>query len=195
MGIVGGLFPSPLHLIALAQVALNRWARAIFVLLAPPLAVDAVLFCLTFFFYQFIPHNIAHYVAYGGGTVLLGFGIYALAEKRYKSEAELAASSTMTYASVTVATLAEVAAPGTWVYWLTLAGPIIAEGRVKGYWRIVPFFAGGMLSYYGAALFSVWVMAWGAGLHEQFKRRLFLIANLLLVALGIYYLVHAYRGG
>ena len=36
MGIVGGLFPSPLHLIALAQVALGRWTRGILILVGPP---------------------------------------------------------------------------------------------------------------------------------------------------------------
>ena len=35
MGIVGGMFPNPLHMIALTQVALGRWGRAIFVLTGP----------------------------------------------------------------------------------------------------------------------------------------------------------------
>ncbi len=193
-GIVGGLFPSPLHLIALSQVALNRWARAIAILLGPPLVVDGGLLLVTFFFYQVVPHSIAHYVAYVGGVALIGFAGYALYETRGKSRDQMAQSSKLTYASVSVATLAELTAPGTWIYWLTIAGPIIAEGRAKGYWHVVPFFAGGLLGYYGAAIVSVWLMAWGAGLHPKINQRLFLIANLLLLLIGISYLVRAYLG-
>jgi hypothetical protein len=37
-----------------------------------------------------------------------------------------------------------------------IAGPVIAEGRLKGYWHVVPFFVGGLIGYYGAAdLFHV----------------------------------------
>jgi hypothetical protein len=192
MGIVGGLLPSPLHVIALAQVALNRWMRALGILLGPPLVVDGALLVVTFFFYRYVPHSIAHDVAYIGGLVLIGFASYALAEMRRRSQAEMADSAALTYASVSVATLAELTAPGTWIYWLTVAGPVLAEGRVKGYGHIVPFFAGGLVGYYGAAILSVWLMAWGASLHKQFKRRLFLIANLLLLIMGISYLLRAY---
>jgi threonine/homoserine/homoserine lactone efflux protein len=195
MGVVGGLIPSPLHLIALTQVALNRWWRAILVLLGPPLVIDGALLLMTFFFYQYVPQNIAHYVAYMGGAVLVAFGGYSLVEMRRKSQEEMARSATMSYASVTVAALAELGAPGTWIYWLTIAGPIIAEGRQKGYWHVVPFFVGGLVGFYGAAIFSTWLMAWGAGLHKQFKKHLFLVANLLLMVLGISYLLRASLGG
>ena len=194
MGIVGGLVPSPLHLIALTQVALNRWSRAIFVMLGPPLTVDGGLLVLTFFFYRFVPHNIAHDVAYVGGVVLTGFAAYALAQMRRKTHEQMASSAALTSASVAVATLAELAAPGTWIYWLTVAGPVLAEGRQNGYWHVVPFFAGGLLGYYGAAIFSVWLIAWGASLHKSLQRYLLLAANLLLLVLGISYLFRAYIG-
>jgi hypothetical protein len=93
-----------------------------------------------------------------------------------------------------VATFAEVAAPGTWIYWLTVAGPVLAEGRVHGYWHVVPFFAGGMLGFYGAAVVSTCLMAWGAGLHKAFKKHLIMIANVLLLLIGISYIARAYLG-
>jgi hypothetical protein len=194
MGIVGGLMPSPLHLISLTQVALNRWARAIFVLIVPPLAVDGVLLIVTLFFYRYVPRTIAHRVAYAGGLIVVVLAIYTLLEMRSSTRNELAESRTLTYASVSVAALAELAAPGTWIYWLTIAGPIIAEGRQKGYLHIVPFFAGGLVGYYGAAVLSVGLIAWGASLHKTFKRHLMLAANLLLFVMGISYLVRAYLG-
>ena len=194
-GIVGGLIPSPLHLIALSQVALNRWVRAICILIGPPLVVDGALLLLTFFSYQYVPRTITHYAAYLGGVVLLAFGGFSLAEMRRKSQEEMARSSALTYASLTVATLAGLTAPGTWIYWLTLAGPIITEGRQKGYGRVVAFFVGSAVGFYGAALLSVWLLAWGASLHKQFKQHLFLAANLLLLILGISYLVRAHFGG
>jgi threonine/homoserine/homoserine lactone efflux protein len=194
MGVVGGLIPSPLHLIALTQVALNRWLRAILVLLGPPLVIDGALLLMTFFFYQYVPQNIAQHVAYLGGVVLVAFGGYSLAEMRRKSQDEMARSAVMSYASVSVAALAELGAPGTWIYWLTIAGPIIAEGRQQGYWHVIPFFVGSLVGYYGAAIFSTWLIAWGASLHRQFKRHLFLVANLLLIVLGISYLLRAYFG-
>jgi threonine/homoserine/homoserine lactone efflux protein len=193
-GMVGGLMPSPLHFIALSQLALERWLRALFILVGLPLVVDGILLLVTFFFYQYIPTSIAHYVAYLGGAVLISFGIFALIESRKKSHKEMAQSSTLTYASVSVAILAELSSPGTWIFWLTVAGPLIGEGRVKGYWRVVPFFAGSLLGYYGAAIFSVWLMAWGASLYKKFNHRLFLVANLLLLVLGISYLARAYFG-
>ncbi len=191
-GIVGGLIPSPLHLIALSQIALNRWLRAMLILVGLPLLSDGALLVVTFFSYQYIPPRIAHDVAYVGGFVLISFAIYALVEARKKSREEMAGSSKLTYASASVALLAELTAPGTWIYWLAVAGPIIGEGRMKGYWHIVPFFAGGLIGYYSAAIFSVWLMAWGASLHQKFNQRLFLIANLVLLVLGISYLLRAY---
>ncbi len=187
--------PSSLHLIALAQVALNRWARAVMILVGLPLIIDGALLLITFFFYRHVPHYVAHYIAYVGGGVLVAFAVYSLVEIRRKTQEERARSAALTYASVSVAALAEVTAPGTWIYWLTIAGPILTEGRQKGYWHVVPFFAGGLVGYYGAAIFSVWLMAWGAGLHKQFKQHLFLTANLLLLVLGISYLLRAYSGG
>jgi hypothetical protein len=194
MGIVGGMVPSPLHFIALTQVALNRWLRAVLILVGPPVVVDGVLLVVTFFFYHYIPQSIAHYVAYLGGAVLIGFATYSLIEMRRKTQTEMANSATLTYASVTTATLAELTAPGTWIYWLTVAGPILAEGRLRGYWHVVPFFGGSLLGYYGAAVVSLRVLAWGASLHKRFNDRLFLVANVLLLILGVSYLVRAYFG-
>src|SRR5207247_220041 len=131
MGIVGGVMPSPLHMIALAQVALKRWAVALFVLVGAPLIVDGALLLVTFFFYERVPQRIAHDVAYAGGLDLIGFSTYSLHQSRQKSQQEMAQSSALTSTSVSVAILAELAAPGTWVYWLTLAGPIIAEGKKR----------------------------------------------------------------
>ena len=162
MGIVGGLIPSPLHMIALAQVGLNRWLRAFMILVGAPLVIDGALLVVTFFFYHYVPQTIAHVVAYVGGVVLVAFAGYALVEMRRKSQEEMARSSTLTYASVSVATLAELTAPGTWIYWLTIAGPVIAEGRERGYWHVIPFFVGGLVGYYGAAVLSVTLMAWSA---------------------------------
>ena len=113
---------------------------------------------------------------------------------RGKTQHEMADSATLTYASVSVALLAEVASPGTWVYWLTIAGPIIAEGRQSGYGHVVLFIVGGVVGFYGAALFALCLLAWGAGLHKRFKQHLFLAANLLLLLMGISYLVRAYLG-
>ena len=194
MGIVGGLIPSSMHLIALSQVALNRWMRAILILTAPLILVDGAFLIVTFLFYQYVPPSIAHYTAYVGGGVLVAFGGYSLWENRHKTQEEMARSANLTYAGVAAAILAEVGAPGTWIYWLTIAGPILAEGRLKGYWHIAPFFVGGAGGYYGASIFSVWLMAWGASLHKGLKHNLFLIANLLLLALGISYLLRAYFG-
>ena|SRR5208337_258942 len=194
MGIVGGMIPSPLHFIALTQVALKRWLRAILILVGPPVVVDGAMLVVTFFFYHYIPQSIAHYVAYLGGVVLIGFASYSLNAMRGKTQGEMANSATLTYASVTTATLTELTAPGTWIYWMTIAGPILAEGRLRGYWHVVPFFLGGLLGYYGAAIVSLRVLAWGASLHKRFNDRLFLAANVLLFILGVSYLVRAYFG-
>ncbi|HTV55905.1 MAG TPA: LysE family transporter [Terriglobia bacterium] len=192
MGVVGGLVPSPLHLIALTQVAVNRWRRAVTVLVGPPLLIDGILLVITLFFFRYVPHNIAHDVAYAGGTILIAFGGYALKEMRAKSREELEKSERLTYASVVAASLAELTAPGTWIYWLTIAGPILARGRQTGYWHVVPFFAGGLFGYYGAAIASTALLAWGASLHKHFKRKLNLVANVLLLILGASYLLNAY---
>ena len=106
----------------------------------------------------------------------------------------MANSAVYTFTGVSVAMLAEVAAPGTWIYWGTIAGPILAEGRVRDYGHVVPFFAGGLVGYYGAAVFSTCGLAWGAGLHKAFKQHLFLTANVLLLLIGFSYLVRAYLG-
>lgn len=195
MGAVGGLIPSPLHLIALTQVSLGRWTRASVLLVGLPMAVDGLFLVITFFFYRFIPSNIAHYTAYAGGIALVAFGGISLWKAPPKKPGGETHSWTMTRTSVSLATLVEATAPGTWVYWLTIAGPIIAEGRTGGYWRVLPFFAGSVLGYYGAAFVSVWLMNWGAGLHKEFNRQLFRVANILLVVFGVWYFARAYLGG
>lgn len=193
IGVVGGLIPSPLHLIALTQVTLGRWVRATLVLVGPPMFVDGVFLFITFFFYQHIPLTIAHYTAYAGGLVLAAFGgisLWKAPRKNGKGH-----SWALTSGSVSVATLVEVTAPGTWVYWLVIAGPIIAEGRVEGYWHVALFLAGSLAGYYGASFVSVWLMAWGAGLHKEFNRYFFRIANFLLLAVGVLYFWQAYFRG
>jgi len=194
MGIVGGLIPSPLHLIALAQVGLGRWPRAIAILILPPLLIDGLLLVATLLFYRYIPRGIAHDVAYVGGATLIVLASYALIAMRRQTREQMAESPSLTYASVSAASLAELTAPGTWIYWMTVAGPILAEGKAVGYAHVAPFFAGGLVGYYGAALLSVRILAWGAGLHRQFRRHLFLVANLLLLVLGVSYLVRAFWG-
>ena len=192
MGLVGGLIPSALHLIALGQVALDRWWRALLVLIGAPLVIDGALLVFTFFFYKLIPSTIATVAAYAGGVILMAYGGYSLFEHRRQGEEKVARSAGMTYASVSVALLAQLTAPGTWIYWLTLAGPILAEGRLKGYWIALPFFAGSLIGFYGAAIFSVWLMAWGASRYRRLRKHLFLVANVLLILLGISYLLRAY---
>ena len=192
MGVVGGLLPNPLQMIALTQVALGRWSRAFFVLLVPPLIVDAAFLLVTLLFFRVIPVGIVHYVAYAGGVILVGFAGRALWELRVTPASDLAASSAYTVGGVAVAALAEVAAPGTWIYWLTVAGPILGEGRIHGYSHVVPFFGGGLAGYYGAAIISTALISWGAGLHRSFKKNLVLTANIILLLIGISYFVRAY---
>lgn len=195
MGVAGGLLPTPLHLIALTQMMLRRWVRTAWVLVAPPTVIDAVFLLITYFFYQLIPARIGHDMAYAGGTALIAFGAYLMWEGPGKGAEKKEHSWKLTYGSLTLATVVEAGAPGTWVYWLTVAGPIIAEGRIHGYWRIVPFFAGSLVGYYGASFLSVWLLAWGAGAHRRFRRMLFIAANSLLIILGALYIVRAYFVG
>ena len=192
MGVVGGLLPTPLHLIGLTQVTLRRRLRAAWVIVGPPTAIDIVFFLAAYFFYQVIPPAIAHYTAYVGGAALIGFGAYLLFKNPQKGVEKKDYSWNLTYGSLALATLVEASAPGTWVYWLAIAGPIIAEGRVEGYWYILPFFVGSLLGYYGASFLSVWLMAWGAGAHRRFRRLLFFAANGLLILMGVLFVVREY---
>ena len=195
MGVVGGLLPTPLHLIALTQMTLKRGWRAAWVIVGPPTAIDIVFFLVAFFFYQFIPPSVAHYTAYGGGAALAGFGAYLLLARPSKNAEKKEYSWKLSYGNLTLATLVEASAPGTWVYWLAIAGPIIAQGRVEGYWSILPFFVGSLIGYYGASFSSVWLMAWGAGSHKRFRKVLFFAANGLLIVLGALFIVRAYFVG
>lgn len=195
MGIVGGLVPTPLHLIALTQMTVKNWVRAAWVLVAPPTLVDAVFFVITYFFYELIPPRVAHYTAYAGGAALAGFGAYLLWQNPRSRSEKKEYSWKLSYGSLTLATVVEASAPGTWIYWLAVAGPIISEGRVEGYWSILPFFVGSLIGYYGASFLSVWLMAWGAGAHRRFRRLLFLAANILLIVLGALFITRAYFVG
>ena len=84
--------------------------------------------------------------------------------------------------------------PGTWVYWLTVAGPILAEGRQHGYWPRGSVFPGWPRRLLWRGVVLCGLLAWGAGLHKRFKQHLFLAANILLLLMGISYLVRAYFG-
>ena len=93
MGVVGGMLPNPLQMIALTQVALGRWGRAMFVLLVPPLVVDAAFLFVTLLFFRTIPLGIVHYVAYVGGLMLIVFAGHALWQLRRKTQEEMAKSA------------------------------------------------------------------------------------------------------
>ncbi|HKT10585.1 MAG TPA: hypothetical protein VJW77_02040 [Terriglobia bacterium] len=173
-------------------MTLKRWVRAAWVLVAPPAGIDAVFFLIAFFFYQLIPPGVAHYTSYGGGVALAAFGAYLLWGNPRKSPEKCVRSWKLSPGSLTLATLVEASAPGTWVYWLAIAGPVIAEGRVHGYGRILPFFVGSLVGYYGASFLSVWLMAWGAGAHKRFRTFLFFAANTLLIVMGILFIVREY---
>ncbi len=67
-----------------------------------------------------------------------------------------------------------------------------ASNCLLGYRHVVLFFLGSIVGFYGAAIFAVWLMAWGASFHRYFKHHLFLAANALLVVLGLWYLVRAH---
>ncbi len=192
MGSVGGAVPSALHMIALGQVALKRWIVALGVLVGAPLIVDGALLIVTLFFYHYVPGHIAHYIAYVGGVVLLLFATYSLFEAKRDGGQKVAQSTSLSIAGVSVAVLAELAAPGTWIFWLTVAGPILKEGKLHGYWHVVPFFVGSLAGYYGAAILTLWLMAWGAGLYQKLKQRLFLVSNILLLVLAVSYILRAY---
>ena len=106
MGVVGGMLPNPLQMIALTQVAIGRWGRAIFVLIVPPLVADAGFLFMTLFFFRFIPLGIVHYVGYVGGVVLLAFASYSLFELHRKTQEEMANSAAFTFAGATTASIA-----------------------------------------------------------------------------------------
>jgi hypothetical protein len=192
MGVVGGLIPTPLHLIALTQMTLKHWGRAAWVLVGPTTLIDVGFFLITFFFFQIIPRGIAHYTGYAGGAALAGFGAYLLWAGGGTDAERKGYSWRLSYRSLTLATLVEASYPGTWVYWLAVAGPIIAEGRVDSYGHILPFFVGSLVGYYGASFFSVWLMAWGAGVHRRFGKLLFLAANSLLIIVGLLFIAREY---
>ncbi len=194
MGVVGGLLPNPLEMIALTQVAVGRWPRAVFVLIVPPLTLDAVFLLVTLMFFHYISFAIAHYVAYAGGGILILFASHSLWTLRRNTPEQVTRSNRYTFTGVLVALMAEAAAPGTWIYWLTIAGPILAEARIHGYGHVISFFAGGLLGYYGAAVVSTYLLAWGASLHRSFQKHLILAANALLLLMGISYLMRAYLG-
>ena len=84
MGFVGGLLPTPLHLIAVTQMTLKNWVRAVWVLTAPVTLVDAVFFLIAYFFYQLIPPHIAHYISYAGFCVNESRCAYLLRENTRK---------------------------------------------------------------------------------------------------------------
>lgn len=192
MGVVGGILPNPLQVIALTQAALGRWGRAIFVLTVPSLVVDNAFLFMTLLFFRLIPLGVVRYIACAGGLLVTGFAVHGLWDLRRKRQEKSANPAGYTLASVSVATLAEATAPGTWIYWLTIAGPILVEGRSHGYGHVVPFFVGGLLGYYGGAVGSTCFLAWVAGLREAFRRYLLLAANVILLLIGISYLVRAY---
>src|SRR5437762_13271209 len=95
MGVVGGLLPSPLHFLALAQVGLGRWRRADFVSCGPPIVVAGALLVATFFFYASIlrklahePERFAHGASYLRGAVTILFAVYALVDSKLTNREE-----------------------------------------------------------------------------------------------------------
>jgi len=104
------------------------------------LVVDGILLIVTFFFYRYIRERGSLH-SLRRGVVLLVYAGYSL----WRTDVRPRGNSQFVESHLCQRVRRDACrggVPGTWIFWLTIVGPIFAEGRLKGYWHIVPFFAG-----------------------------------------------------
>lgn len=177
--------PGPFQAYLLSQTLRNGWRRTVWAALAPLLSDGPIVLLMVLLLTQ-TPDWFLTLLRLGGGVFLLylAWGAWRASQTTVVDQPSL----TVPEQGIFKAALINALSPGPYIFWATVAGPILLEG-----WRRSPAFGiTFILGFYGTLIGGfvgfVTLFAIAGRLDRRFSRALGLTSVALLAGFGIYQL-------
>jgi len=191
-GFAAAAQPGPLQTYIISQAIARGWRRALPTALAP-LISDGPIIAICLFILSQIPIWFERFLHLAGGLFILflAYGAY----KSWKSyDTNMPPEESGTTQSVFKAALTNLLAPGAYLFWSFVTGPVLLQG-----WRQTPIYVFGFLaSFYGAMILSlcaiILVFSMARHLGSKFNHTLLGISVIALFGFGLYQLWLGIKG-
>jgi len=185
-GFAAAAQPGPLQTFIISQSLTRGWRRSLPTAFAP-LVSDGPIITLCLLVLRQVPDSFKQVLYIVGGlfVLYLAYGAY----RSWKNfDLNLATSELGAPQSVLKAALVNLLAPGAYIFWSFVTGPILVSG-----WRETPIFGiAFMLGFYITFIFCLMLIIFIFGtmqaLGQKFRRTLVGISALALLGFGLYQL-------
>ena len=185
-GFAAAVQPGPLQTYLISQALLKGWRKALPAALAPLLSDGPIIIFCLLVLHQ-VPAGLQRFLYIAGGlfVIYLAYGAY----KTWRNfDPHLTARETRSGQSLLKAALTNLLAPGAYLFWTLVTGPILIRG-----WRENPLLgASFLLGFYMAMIVSLSVVIIVSGTARQFgpkvNRALLGISAIALLGFGLYQL-------
>lgn len=184
LGFSAAVSPGPFQAYLLAQATAHGWRRTLSAAFAPLLSDGPIILIVLFILAQ-VPDSLLRALNIAGGLFL-----FYLAYGAFRTFLTYTGAGTdpSTSGSILRATMVNALAPGPWLFWSILAGPILVEAWEQSPAWGVAFLFGFYLLLVGGNIVFITLFAATRRLGPQVTRLLNGIAALGLLALGLYQL-------
>lgn len=184
LGVSATASPGPFQAFIIGKSVRNGWRRTLPAILAP-LISDGPIIALMVFLLTRMPAGILRAIQIAGGAYVLYLAWRSFQAWRDYRPADIPEGTAQTLRQAVITNLL---APGPYVFWSLLAGPVLVRGWSESPVRGIAFLAG----FYGAMLsaLALLVVLFSAarGLGPRVNRALIGLSALALAAFGVYQL-------
>lgn len=185
-GFAAAVQPGPLQTYLISQALLKGWQRSLLSALAP-LVSDGPIIALCLLVLSQVPVQLQRFLYIAGGlfVLYLAYGTY----KSWKNfDAELAPTEVSSRGSLLKAALTNILAPGAYIFWTLVTGPILIRG-----WRETPLHGISLLlGFYVTMILSLAgiILLFSSARHlgPKVSRILLGISTIALLCFGLYQL-------
>jgi len=185
-GFAAAAQPGPLQTYLISQSLTKGWRRALPAAFAP-LISDGPIIVLCLLVLRQVPDSFKHVLYIVGGlfVLYLSYGAY----KAWKNfDSNLPSTESGTQQSVLKAALVNILAPGAYIFWSLVTGPILITG-----WRATPIFGivfmlGFYITFVLCLMLVIFIFGTMQAFGQKFRRTLVGISVAALFCFGLYQL-------
>lgn len=185
-GFAAAAQPGPLQTYLISQSLTKGWRRALPAAFAP-LISDGPIIVLCLLVLRQVPDSFKHILYIVGGlfVLYLSYGAY----KAWKNfDSNLPSTESGTQQSVLKAALVNILAPGAYIFWSLVTGPILITG-----WRVTPIFGivfmlGFYITFVLCLMLVIFIFGTMQAFGQKFRRALVGISVAALFCFGLYQL-------
>ena len=179
--------PGPFQAYLLSQTLKNGWRRTIWAAFAP-LISDGPIVALVLFVLTKMPDWFLNLLQVGGGLFLIYLAYGAYVSFRASEETAVSPPTSPTQSTLLQAALMNALSPNPYIFWATVAGPVLIEG-----WRQSPILGiSFVVGFYGALIggFMAFVafFALAGKIDDRLNRILSGFSAIVLLLFGLYQL-------